>query len=308
MRCDMHVHTRYSGAVDLPLLRHVGRESYSEPLDVYWTALRRGMDLVTITDHDTIDGALTIAHLPHFFVSEEVTCHLPGGRRLHLGVFGLDERQHERIQALKWDGEALFAYLAEQALPFCLNHPFSPLTGRRESGDLHLGFGRAHAVEVINGMMPPTSNASARAAAHVAGLPGVAGSDAHAMGSVARSFTEVEGARNREEFLEGLRRGRTVPRGSSGSYARLLRDIFTVFTGAVRENAGLAGRSAHDLGRFAGAVALMPLLLLLPAIAAVNYSRERLLAEVHHRRYRASLGHGHALPLPIDAVQAAEVA
>src|SRR5215472_6210169 len=98
MRCDLHVHSLYSGAVGLPLLRHLGRECYSEPMDVYWTALGRGMDLVTLTDHDTIEGALEVARLPHFFISEEVTCVLAGGRRLHLGVFDLNERRHERIQ------------------------------------------------------------------------------------------------------------------------------------------------------------------------------------------------------------------
>lgn len=36
-------------------------------------SLARGMDFVTITDHDTIDGALEIAHLPGAFVSEEMT-------------------------------------------------------------------------------------------------------------------------------------------------------------------------------------------------------------------------------------------
>ena len=65
MRCDLHVHSKHSGPADLPMLRHVGRESYSEPLAVYDTALARGMDLVTLTDHDTIAGALELRHLPN---------------------------------------------------------------------------------------------------------------------------------------------------------------------------------------------------------------------------------------------------
>jgi predicted metal-dependent phosphoesterase TrpH len=289
MRCDLHVHSKHSGPVDLPLLRHLGRESYSEPLDVYWTALRRGMDLVTLSDHDTIEGALQIAHLPHVFISEEVTCALPGGRELHLGVWDIDERQHARLQEVCDDAEALFAHLAEEALPFGVNHPFSPLTGRREVADLHLAFERAPAVEVLNGMMPRASNDCARAAARVAGLAGVGGSDAHAMAAVARAFTEVPGARTREEFLEGLRQGRTLARGRSGSYARLAADIVAVFTGAVGENLGLAGRSLADLGRFAGVAALLPALILVPGFALFSYARERVMADVHHRRYRTSL-------------------
>jgi hypothetical protein len=36
------------------------------------------MDLVTITDHNTLEGALRIAHLPDTFVSVEVTTRFPG--------------------------------------------------------------------------------------------------------------------------------------------------------------------------------------------------------------------------------------
>src|ERR687897_104719 len=82
MRCDLHVHSRRSGPVDLPGLGRFADESYSEPRAVYEAARRRGMDLVTLTDHDTIAGALEIAHLPGTFLSEEVSCVLPGGRGL----------------------------------------------------------------------------------------------------------------------------------------------------------------------------------------------------------------------------------
>ncbi len=65
MRCDLHVHTLHSGPPDLPALRHLSRECYSEPLAVYETAKRRGMDLVTITDHDTLDqGAHAFTTVP----------------------------------------------------------------------------------------------------------------------------------------------------------------------------------------------------------------------------------------------------
>ena len=55
MRCDLHVHTRHSGMCTLPLLRHC-RESYNDPLEVYEKLKRAGMDLVTVTDHDSIDA------------------------------------------------------------------------------------------------------------------------------------------------------------------------------------------------------------------------------------------------------------
>lgn len=100
MRCDLHVHSWHSGRADLPVLGHIGRKCYSDPSDVYEQAMRRGMDLVTLTDHDGIEGALRLTHLPNTFVSEEVTVLLPGDRQLHVNVLDITEAQHTAIQRL----------------------------------------------------------------------------------------------------------------------------------------------------------------------------------------------------------------
>ena len=57
VRCDLHVHTIHSGMCTLPLLRAICRECYSEPEAVYETLRRGGMDLVTVSDHDSIGAA-----------------------------------------------------------------------------------------------------------------------------------------------------------------------------------------------------------------------------------------------------------
>lgn len=288
MRADLHVHSRRSGAVDLPLLRHFGNECYSEPRAVYEQARRRGMDLVTLTDHDSIEGALELARLPGTFVSEEVTCELPGGRCLHLGVWGLDEGQHARIAAARRDAEALFAYLAEQRLPFCVNHLFSALTGRRALRDFHVALAAAPLVETRNGMMSSVINAYASQAGTEAGSPGVGGSDAHTLASVARSYTVVEGARTREEFLDGLRRGFALAAGSSGSYARLTADVARVFAGGCRDNARRALEGPAALARFALMLAALPVVPLIPAVTAWIYLHERAFAARHWREFQAA--------------------
>ena len=221
MRADLHVHSRHSGRASLPLLGRVAQECYAEPRAVYEQALRRGMDLVTLTDHDGIDGALDIAALPGTFMGEEVTCELPGGRELHLGVFDFQERQHAEIQRRRHDAEALFAYLAEQHLPVVANHLFSALTGRREVADLHLALRHATHVEALNGALPASSNAWARGAALEARRPMVGGSDAHTLRGVATAWTIVPGAGTRDDFLEGLREGRTIPERALGNLRAL---------------------------------------------------------------------------------------
>lgn len=124
VRCDLHVHPCHSGPATVPLVGRLAHECYSAPEEVYEAARRRGMDLVTLTDHDSIVGALSLAVRPDTFVSEEVTVYVEG-RQLHLGGFDITEHQHLHIQARRRDPEALFAYLAEQRLPACVNHPSS---------------------------------------------------------------------------------------------------------------------------------------------------------------------------------------
>jgi predicted metal-dependent phosphoesterase TrpH len=300
MRCDLHVHTRASGWVNQPVLRHLGRESYSTPEQVYDVARRRGMDLVTLTDHDTIDGVLDLAGRPDTFLSEEVTCVLPPGRVVHLGVLDLRPSDHDAIQARRRDAEALFAYLAERALPVVLNHPFAALTGARDAGDLDRVLPGATHLEAPNGMMPQTVNAAGQRLAERAGLPTIGGSDAHAIHSVARAWTEVPGARTREEFLAGLRRGCTLARGRSGSYATLTRDVATVFAGGWRENGADALRG--ELGalvRLAGLALLSPILPLLPVITLWKHVGERRFAA------RLEKAHAHAVGAPVNGRQAA---
>jgi len=57
MKCDLHVHTIYSGMCTVPVLKRICRESYNDPREVYSVLKRRGMDLVTLTDHDSIGAA-----------------------------------------------------------------------------------------------------------------------------------------------------------------------------------------------------------------------------------------------------------
>lgn len=288
MRCDLHVHSSYSGFTDLALLRHVAYDSYSHPRDVYDVARRRGMDLVTLTDHDSIEGALELQSCPGTFVSEELTCHLPGGRELHLGVFGLDERQHLALQARRRDAEALLAYLAEERLPVCLNHPFSPLTGARAPADFDLALARVGLLESRNGMLPERTNLYAATAARATGRSQVGGSDAHTLGSVARAFTEVPGARHAAEFLDGLRRGACVPRGDSGTYARLTRDLAAIVALGARHALGRLFDGPAAAARAAAVLALLPLLPLLPLVSARLRLRESWLAGRFFRRWRRS--------------------
>jgi predicted metal-dependent phosphoesterase TrpH len=236
MRCDLHVHTRHSGMCTLPLLRRVCRESYNDPLAVYEKLKHAGMDLVTITDHDSIDAVESLRSRPDFFLSEEVTRTLPSGTELHVGVYDITERDHVELQRRRKDFDSLFAWLIDSNLFFSANHVFSSLTGSRTIEDFAL-FERAFpAIETRNGHMAPLNNRAAAMIADRAGCAELGGSDAHAMASVGTAWTTVPGARNRLEYLDGLRHGRGRVRGHTGSWYKLTRDVLAIGCGMMRED------------------------------------------------------------------------
>jgi len=80
MRCDLHVHTKASGLINSPIIRHFCYESYNDAEAVYSRCKRLGMSIVTVTDHDSIDAAEVLRDRPDFFLSEEVTCTMPAAR------------------------------------------------------------------------------------------------------------------------------------------------------------------------------------------------------------------------------------
>ena len=58
-KIDLHVHSKYSKHPSEWFLQRIGaKESYTEPELIYQLARSQGMDFVTITDHNKIDGAL----------------------------------------------------------------------------------------------------------------------------------------------------------------------------------------------------------------------------------------------------------
>ena len=83
------------------------------------------MDFVTITDHDTIDGALAIADRPDVFVSEELTVRFKGEpQAVHVLCWGITPGDHEWLQAHNGDVETCAAYLQEHGIASALAHPF----------------------------------------------------------------------------------------------------------------------------------------------------------------------------------------
>jgi predicted metal-dependent phosphoesterase TrpH len=274
MKCDLHVHTVHSGMCTIPVLKKICRESYNDPVHVYETLKRRGMDLVTVTDHDSIDAVEPLRRHQDFFLSEEVSCVTSSGMHLHMGVYGIEERDHAELQRRSGDAAALLAYLDERRLLFSVNHVFSGLTGPRTDADFEEFASRFPAVETLNGQMLARANRHAAYFATLTGKVAVGGSDAHTLASLGRTYTQVAGARDKDEFLAGLRQRRSVVAGVSGDYFKLTRAVYEIGRDLMREHRA--------------ATLLAPLIALIPVVTMVNFGLECWFAAKWGRRVQKS--------------------
>ena len=218
----MHVHSTASELSKLGIQRSLGLpECATPPAEVYELAKRRGMDFVTITDHDTIDGALEIAHLPDAFISEELTvCFKGEPQAVHVLCYGIDGADHEWLQAHNDDVEICAGYLEQQQITAALAHPFyavgAPLTARHRRRLAQL----LPIWETRNGSRAKELNLPAFVYIETHGGTAIGGTDDHAGIDIGRTYTETPPAATPEEFLALVRAGAAETHGAQGSAAK----------------------------------------------------------------------------------------
>ncbi len=254
-RADMHCHSAASQISKLGVQRALGLpECATPPEEVYELAKARGMDFVTITDHDTIDGVLQIAERPDVFVSEELTARFRGeAQAVHVLCYGITADDHEWLQAHSDDVELCAGYLREREIACALAHPYytvaAPL-GRRHLRRLAELF---EAWEVRNGARAPELNRPA--AVYVATRDGVGlgGSDDHAGTDIGRTFTQAPAASDPARFLAHVRAGRVSAHGAQGSAAKWAHAAIAIALRSVtlgerphERSYGAEGELAHE--------------------------------------------------------------
>ena len=137
-RCDLHLHSKFSDrSQDWIFRRFDFPDSYSDPQELYTRAKAAGMDFVTITDHDTIEGCLAIALLRDAFISEQVTTHFPQDPcKINLLVWGISEAQHAEIVKLRENIFDLQRFLQEKAIAHAVAHPLYSINGKLSTAHL----------------------------------------------------------------------------------------------------------------------------------------------------------------------------
>ena len=193
MRVDLHSHTMWSG------------DSTTTPDEVQQAVVESGLDVLCITDHNAIKGAVELAaQLPcRVIVGEEL--------RTHAGeIIGLFLT--ERIPFGTPPAEAAQAIRAQGGVVY-VPHPFDPMRRNMAEPALY-DLARAGLLDAVEAVNAKTSLASLnRRAAEFAdefGLAHGAGSDAHVPDALGAAYVEMPDFDGSADFLAKLREGRIV--------------------------------------------------------------------------------------------------
>jgi predicted metal-dependent phosphoesterase TrpH len=197
---DLHIHTHHSDGQD-------------GPAEVVAWAARIRLDVIAITDHDQIDGALIAAAIarrepgsPDVIVGEEVSS--LDGHILALYIEGLVPPDMSAAKTI--------AAIHEQGGLAVAAHPYWRTSSTDHKGRLY-GIGDRiadldfDAVEVINGGFTPSMIGANRRAGWVAealGRTPIGGSDAHVKHALGWGHTRFQG-RTAHELRRSIEAGRT---------------------------------------------------------------------------------------------------
>jgi glycosyltransferase involved in cell wall biosynthesis len=262
MKIDLHVHSKFSTRPSQWVLQKIGcPESFTDPLELRRIALERGMSMVTITDHNTIEGALKIAHLPDTFISEEVTTYFPeDGCKVHVLVFNISEGQHSDIQRVRPSIFDLVEYVKTEGIVHVVAHPLYSTNDRMNADhfeQLLLLFKNFE----LNGARDESQNTTLKTI--LAGLQprdidrlvdkhGIesgfsepwrknltGGSDDHSSLNIARRYTEVEAVQTLDGFLKGICSGQCRSHGSEATPLTLAYTLYSIAYQFYRKKFGL---------------------------------------------------------------------
>jgi predicted metal-dependent phosphoesterase TrpH len=193
IRVDLHTHTMWSG------------DSTTTPEEMVAAVVDAGLDVVCITDHNAIRGALELAdRLPcRVIVGEEL--------RTHAGeIIGLFLTDHVPFGLTPEDAARR---IRDQGGLVYVPHPFDPMRRNMNGAALAalVAGGWVDAVEVFNAKTSLAHlNEAAVAFAAEHGLAAGAGSDAHVPDALGAAYVEMPDFTDAASFLTALRAGTVV--------------------------------------------------------------------------------------------------
>ena len=269
MKIDLHVHSKFSTRPSQWVLQKLGcHECYTKPEQLYAIAKKRGMDWVTITDHNNINGCLEIADLPNTFISEEVTCYFPeDGCKVHVLVYHIDQEKHREVQKRRENIYTMVDYLQQENIPHSLAHPLWSVNGRlnidhfekllllfknfeingSRDEQLNLFLNR-----ILGHLTPGCYDQLSNKHGIVPGFPEpwrknlTGGSDDHSSLTITRIHTEIPGAATLQDFFTGLQHREAKVIGRASSPHTLAHNLYSIAYQFYSDKLGLQDRSRYN--------------------------------------------------------------
>lgn len=270
IHADLHVHSLHSKHPGEWILQRLGAsESYTTVETVYRLAKEQGNTYVTLTDHNTIDGALELCrlHPEDCFISTEATAYFPeDGCKVHVLCYGITPEQFSVIQQARENIYNLRDYLRQSHIACSVAHATYSVNNRLTLDHIEKLLVLFNVFEGINGtrghegnsllqkvLQHLTDNDILRMSAkhHIdpwsstrweKGQTG--GSDDHAGLFVGHTWTWAM-ASSKEEFIDAIRTGQTTPGGRYGDYKGLAYAIYKIAHEYIKQkrvqSSGLSG-------------------------------------------------------------------
>lgn len=297
-RIDLHLHSRASGVATNWWVTSLGLgdaapESTTSPEAAHELAKAAGMDFVTLTDHETIAGGLTLLGRPDFLLGEEINAIFPDdGSSVDVLIYGLTIDDHHALQNLRGNVYQFVDALRELNLAHVLAHPLSSPIGRLDRAMVEKRMLLFGLWETINGARPARQNRIAAqiahsvdgatlrqlAASHHLPVPPhrriatVGGSDDHAGIAVGTTWTALPRVDTVDDVLAALRAGEVRAEGRHGSVDKLVHTGCRIAAQSVADGGHTAPLAGAPLGRLRDA---LPLLALLPTPQVRRVVEER---------------------------------
>ena len=258
-QCDLHIHSKFSARSEEWLFRRFDfPDSRTEPIALYEQLRAGGMDFVTITDHDSIDGCLAIADKLQTFISEQVTAYFPQDPcKIHVLVWGITETQHHDISLFRSNIFELQNYLSSNAIVHAVAHPLYSVNGKLQASHLERLILLFKHFEGLNGLrdallselatklfddltpekIDEFANRHDLAPTHTEPWKKVlvGGSDDHGGKFMASAYTETPKAKTPAEFLAHVTVGRCEARGHGGTPLALSHGFYNTFSGFIQD-------------------------------------------------------------------------
>ncbi len=205
---DLHIHSTHS-------------DGKASPKEIIYTAQYKGLNIISITDHNTFSGSIEALKYAKNLEEELVVII---GNEVRTDYGDILVYCYEPINT-PHRLDILIDYAHENNCLVVPAHPFDIY--RKGIGDKIFDYNEWDAIETWNASSDPRSNKKALQAAKLLGLPGLANSDAHIPDYIGCAYTIIEIEEySIESVFKAIKQGKTHPHPGYPPFRAFFKKMF----------------------------------------------------------------------------------